>query len=59
MNVWLILGLFLIFLAKDPNQRDETVSASLYEHGDAVTIKAVFELPPSDSVNNLVSFEFQ
>jgi len=35
----------------------ETVSASLYEQGDAVTIKAVLEFPPRDSVRILVSFE--
>ena len=51
------LGLFLIFLALAPNLKVDKVSASLYGCGEAVIIRQVFELPPSDSDNILVSLD--
>ena len=53
----LTLGAFLIFLALAPNRRVLKVSASLKGWGDAVIIKQVFEFPPNDSDNILVSFD--
>jgi hypothetical protein len=45
----LIFGLFLIYLARLPNRRVETVSASLKIEGLQVMMRHVFELPPRDS----------
>ena len=53
----LTLGAFLIFLALAPNLRVLNVSASLNGCGEHVIISNVFELPPSDSDNILVSFD--
>jgi hypothetical protein len=44
----LIYGLFLIFLAETPNLNDEMVSPILLICGEQVTMRVVFELPPSD-----------
>lgn len=46
-------ALFLIDLARIPNRRVESVSASLYEAGEQLMIKVVREFPPSDSANQL------
>jgi len=46
-----------MFLALYPNLSVLKVSASLNGCGEQVTIKHVFELPPNDSVNILVSLD--
>jgi len=48
-----------MFLAAVPNQSVVIVSGSLYGEGEHVIIRAVFELPPSDSERSLVSFDSQ
>jgi len=45
----LIFGLFLIYFARLPKRRVETVSASLKIEGLQVMMRQVLELPPRDS----------
>ena len=53
----LTFGAFLIFLALAPNWSELKVRASLKEWGETVMMRQVFELPPKDSDNILVSFD--
>ena len=46
-----------MFLARVPNLKVDTVSISLKGDGLHVTIKQVFEFPPSDSERILVNFD--
>ena len=57
MNSRLILGLFLMFLALDPNLNVLKDSRSLNGCGEHVTIKHVFEFPPRDSERILVNLD--
>ena len=52
-----ILGEFLTALARWPNLRDVTVSASLYKDGEILTIRLVKAFPPKLSWSNRVNFE--
>ena len=53
----LTLGLFLIYLARDPKFKVDSVSPSLEACGDTVIIKHVLEFPPIDSDKIRVNFE--
>lgn len=52
-----IFGLFFIFWAVSPNLSVETVSDMLLSCGEHVSMRVVFELPPSESWIILVSLE--
>jgi hypothetical protein len=54
----LTMALFCTSFALAPNLKVPIVSSLLVIQGEHVMMKLVFELPPSECVSNLVSYEF-
>jgi hypothetical protein len=55
--IWLICGLFLIFLARNAYSSVDTVSSRQLADGLMVAIRQVFVRPPSESCSRRVSLD--
>lgn len=52
-----MIGRVLTFIALDPKYKEDNVSSIFLIEGPILTIRAVFEFPPKESCNILVSLE--